>query len=607
MTVKKLFFIASLLLCQYLCAQNDTITQLEEVVISDTQLRDYSGSQSVQQLNDSVIARSPASLGALLNYNSVIYFKENGLGMVSSPSFRGTTAQQTAVLWNGININSQLNGQTDFNILNATDFNSVSVRAGGGSVIYGSSAIGGSIHLDNNLFFNDTLHNTILFKYGSYNTVNANYKLKASTRKFSSDISISRNNSDNDYQYPDSEIYNENGQYYNTSYNAAFAYKLNESNILRLYSFAYDGERHFSRTLAAPSQSKYHDTNSRNLLEWLGLYGNFTSKLKAALLTEHYKYYERGNDNYTFGKVNTWLGMYDLAYGITDNLKINTLFNYTHNRGNGSDIEAKERNIGSGSMLLKHTVTQQLQYEIGIRKEVTDVYKSPVLFSFGGSYKAAKFYTVTLNASRNFRIPTFNDLYWQGSGNPDLKPESSYQAEVGNEFRIKDVRFTLTGYYIKLRDMLRWVPVNNIWRPENVGRVNTYGAESIINWRKTVGSSHFAFDGTYAYTVSQEDGNSNQLIYVPLHKATASFAYSYKNISAYYRHLYNGKVFLTSDNSSELEGYNVGTLGAEYHFKFISGLDIGAQVHNLWDAAYQNVTMRPMPGQNYTMYLNFKF
>ena len=155
--------------------------------------------------------------------------------------------------------------------------------------------------------------------------------------------------------------------------------------------------------------------------------------------------------------------------------------------------------------------------------------------------------------------------------------------------------------------MLRWTPTNNIWRPENVGKVNTYGVESILNWHKTIGGGHLSFDGTYAYTVSREDGKTNQLIYVPFHKATASLAYSYKNISAYYRHLYNGKVFFTSDNLSEIDPYNVSTFGAEYHFKALKGLDIGAQVHNLWDEVYQNVNSRPMPGRNYTMYLNFKF
>jgi iron complex outermembrane receptor protein len=48
---------------------------------------------------------------------------ENGLGMVSSPSFRGPHCK--AVIWNGININSQLLGQTDFNTITTQDFNSI--------------------------------------------------------------------------------------------------------------------------------------------------------------------------------------------------------------------------------------------------------------------------------------------------------------------------------------------------------------------------------------------------------------------------------------------------------------------------------------------------
>jgi iron complex outermembrane receptor protein len=106
-----------------------------------------------------------------------VYFKENGNGMVSSPSFRGTTAQQTAVIWNGININSQLNGQTDFNTLTSRDFNSIVVRSGGGSVIYGSGAIGGTIHLNNEFSFKDKFENQLRLDFGSFSTYSANYTL----------------------------------------------------------------------------------------------------------------------------------------------------------------------------------------------------------------------------------------------------------------------------------------------------------------------------------------------------------------------------------------------------------------------------------------------
>ncbi len=608
MTLKKLFLIVLILLCRNAVAQTDSVVVLKEVIITDTQLRDYSNTQGVQKLNDSVINRNASSLTSLLNYNSVIYFKENGLGMVSSPSFRGTTAQQTAVVWNGININSQLNGQTDFNTLNTRDFTNISVRAGGGSVIYGSSAIGGSIHLNNELAFGDNFSNELRAEYGSFNTLGLNYKVNAATDKFSTHVSITRNSSDNDYDYPGYNLKNDNGQFHNTSVNAALAYKLNEKNTLRLYSYIFDGERHFSRTLAAPSRSMYQDLNTRNLLEWMGRYGKFTSKLKAAYLTERYKYYENfRNDIFTTGEVKTWLARYDVAYDLTDGIKLNAIVDYTENHGDGSDIIKQTRQIGSGSLLMKHVVTQKLQYELGVRKEITSVYDSPVLYSFGAKYDVARFYSIRLNGSRNFRIPTFNDLYWQGSGNADLNPETSYQAELGNEFRVGGVKLSLTGYYIKLKDMLRWVPSGSQWRPENVGRVNTYGLEAVGSWQKQWGRSRVELNGTYAYTVSREKDKTEQLIYVPLHKATASVAYSYAHISAYYRHLFNGEVFTTSDNSTKIDPYNVSTVGAEYHFNLLSGLSIGAQVLNLWNEEYQNVAMRPLPGRNYNVYLNFKF
>jgi vitamin B12 transporter len=609
MTLKKLFLPLFLLLCHTIMAQQDTIVQLKEIILSDTQLRDFSGTQSVQKLNDSVINRNAASLTSLLQYNTVIYFKENGLGMVSSPSFRGTTAQQTAVIWNGININSQLNGQTDFNTLNTRDFTEISARAGGGSVIYGSSAIGGSIHLNNELAFIDNFTNEIRTDYSSYNTLGLNYKVNASSGKFSTNVSVSRNSSDNDYKFPGYDLRNENGQYYNTSLNAAFAYKIDTKNSVRLYSYLFDGERHFSRTIAAPSRSVYDDTNTRNLLEWTGLYNRFTSRLKVAYLQEKYKYFENfANDVFTFGQVKTFIGRYDATYDFTPKLKLNAIVDYTQNKGEGSDITNKKRNIGSGSLLLKHTVTNRFQYEIGVRQEVSDVYNSPVLFSAGASLGIAGFYTLKFNASRNFRMPTFNDLYWQGSGNPNLKPESSYQAEIGNVLAYKGVTLTITGYYIKLHDMLQWVSgTNAIWRPQNVGKVNTYGVESVINYEKKFGDSRITIGGTYAYTVSREDGSSNQLMYVPLHKATAAVAYAYKRASVYYRHLFTGEVFYTTDHSAGIDPFNVSSAGAEYTFRLLKGCSLGAQVNNLYNTEYLNVASRPMPGRNYNVYLNLKF
>ena len=101
----------------YIHAKPYTIQHLTEVILIDAKLEDYSEGFELIQLSDTLIARNSVSLTEVLNFNTTIYFKENGYGMVSSPSFRGTNASQTAVIWNGIPINSNLNGQTDFNTI----------------------------------------------------------------------------------------------------------------------------------------------------------------------------------------------------------------------------------------------------------------------------------------------------------------------------------------------------------------------------------------------------------------------------------------------------------------------------------------------------------
>ncbi|RZJ30427.1 MAG: TonB-dependent receptor, partial [Flavobacterium sp.] len=253
MNLKKYLLFCFLLLCQLICAQNDSINRLDEVEVSDRQLQNFSNTQTVTKLNDSVLRRNRPSLTALLNYNSTIYFKEYGPGMVSSPSFRGTSAQQTAVIWNGININSQFNGQTDFNTITATDFDNIAIRAGGGSVLYGSSAIGGSIHLNSALRFGKRFENDVRAEFGSFNTIGFNYKVTAGTEKFAVQASVSRNSSNNDFELPSGRR-NANGKFYNTSYNTVIGFRIDQKNSIKWFSYAFDGNRHFS--LISPSDTK---------------------------------------------------------------------------------------------------------------------------------------------------------------------------------------------------------------------------------------------------------------------------------------------------------------------------------------------------------------
>ena len=93
-------------------SQTDETTELEEIILKGNFSKSINIGHTVESISDSILRSDYESLGNLLQNNSNLYFKQNGNGMVSSISLRGTGAARTAVYWNGIPINSNLNGQT---------------------------------------------------------------------------------------------------------------------------------------------------------------------------------------------------------------------------------------------------------------------------------------------------------------------------------------------------------------------------------------------------------------------------------------------------------------------------------------------------------------
>lgn len=596
-----------LLLGQSVLAQDNLVVEIQEVVISDNLLKDYSQTQKTEKLTDSIIKRSSSFLTSVLNYNSLIYFKENGVGGASSASFRGTTASQTAVIWNGININSQTSGQTDFNAINSLSFDNITVKSGGGSVLYGSSAIGGSIHLNNDLYFYDRFENELFLKYGSFNTFDGRFQTKIASDKYSLQLGFTRSFSDNDYDWVGKDRKNLNGQFENSTFNANFGYKINASNTLKFYSQYFSGERHFSLIFPTETPTKYQNTDIRNLLEWASISDRFTSRVKLAHLFEQYQYFPHINNRFfTFGEVESLIAKYDLAYDFSDKIKLNTIIDFTQNKGKGSDIRSEKRQIGSGSLMFKHLISGKFLYEIALRKEITDNYESPLLYSLGIKYNVTDFYSAKFNASKNFRIPTFNDLYWVTGGNSDLKPETSYQAEITNEFRIKNFKISLTGFYNRLEDMLRWIPSGSLWNPTNTDEVEIFGFEAGLSYSKNIGKHTVELNGNYGHTSSKDKKTDKYLVYVPVHKANTNVLYGYQNLNLYGEFLYVGEIFTRSDNNSKynIDAYQVYNLGADYTFK--KHYTIGVKVQNMLNTYYESVESRPLPGRNFMMYLNFR-
>ncbi|PCI35010.1 MAG: hypothetical protein COB60_04710 [Flavobacteriaceae bacterium] len=604
-----------------LFAQNRGVEQLDEVLLPSSKLSTYSVGFKITTFNDSILKSNHQSLSALLQTASSIYFKSYGVAMLSSPSFRGTGASHTAVFWNGIPVNSTLNGQTDFNMINSVSIDEMTVRAGGGSILFGSGAIGGSIHLKNKIDFDSKTSHHLLSSIGSYNTYKVNYRFKTSSKKRFTQVSFGRMSSDNDYRYWDSDVYNNNGDFFNNNLSAVFGFKLNNENLLSLFVDGTMSERGLSNTLTAPSESKQDDENYKLLLEWKYTKDRLSSVLKMAYLYDQFTYYAKRSspDLFSIGDSKNSLLKYQLDYKLNSSLKILSGLDLSYNKGDGDSLKGVTRTSYAVYSMLNHRISHRFQYDVSVRKEFSNTFDVPFLFGLDAAYKKGDF-VYKMNVSKNFRVPTFNDLFWATLGNPNLKPESSLQGELGLVFQKKGIETTLNTFYIASNDLIKWSPntttdVKNgaggglgAWTPKNIYKAENYGTEIGLKIPVNIAGYKLTSQANYSYTIAEDKETKMQLLYVPKHKLNYKLTAHTKQFSTFYHLLYHGKSFTTTDNSVFVLPYVLHNIGVNYTLNIFKKVHpvVGLQVNNILNKEYAVISYRPMPGINYQFQIQIK-
>lgn len=594
-------------------SQSNYSIELEELIIEKNKISNQSKSQHAIVLNDSLVENSVGTFTDFLQKNTTLYFKENGYGMVSSPTFRGTTAQQTSVLWNGIKINSALLGQTDFNATAFKSYDHIVVKPGGGSVLYGSSAIGGTIHLNNELQFNRKTTNEIQLNYGSFNTQGIHYKISTGFEKFAINVHFGYNKSDNDYEWIGKNRKNINGQFFNTDFGAELAYKINSKNTVEFYSSTYNDDRHFALLTPYQTKTKYQNSYYRNLLKWHNKTNRFLNTFYAANIKESYSYFDQlPTDSKSGGKANTLYFKNESFYNVLQNFKLSGFLEYQKTTGEGqnSGLPFSTQEIFAVSVLGNYDLTNRFGIEVGAKNEMAKDYQNPFLFSTGFYYNT-ELYQLKLNSSKNYRIPTFNDLYWQLGGNLNLKPEISYQFDINHNFKYKSLTLNLSTYYTSIKEMIRWIPTNaGFWEANNVDEVTIYGADIFLNLKKQWNHHLVQLNSNYGYTKSIDKKTEKQLTYTPLHKFNVQLFYGYKNFSIVPSFLYVGEIFTTAsnDNASAIAGYGIIDVDVQQKINIKNNpFIINLKIKNAANTVYTNMPERVMPGRNYHIQLIKKF
>jgi len=611
---KSILLVLTVVLCgSHMLCQEDMKVSVDEILLSDTKLNQFSTGYKLQMLQDTLSETDYSTFTDLLRYQSMIFFRENGYGSVSSASFRGTSASQTAVVWNGININSQLTGQTDFNTLTSGHYQDIVIRSGGGSTQYASGAIGGSIHMNDVMTFNTPLSHEIGIGYGSYDTYLLKYQTAYGSDKLSVRLGVNYNESKNDFPLLDTDRRNENGEYKNINVNGSIGYFLAKTHILKLYHNTFLADRNFPATLTAPSDDNYKDYNSRSLVEWNHYKNSSNHKVRFAYLYEQFRYFpNKARSEYDTGHSKSTIAAYE--YSLTHGgMKLKGIAEYTGISVEGSSILTADRNLYTATLLLSHQLSKTLSYGINLRQDIVSDYTSPFVYAVDAQMDISEHYSIQLNGSKNFRIPTFNDLYWSGpgaAGNDALIPETSLQAEIGQSLDINEGKLSTSIYYITTEDLIQWTPdATGIWSPDNLRRSTQYGIETTVDFNINLNKHSFTSQHQYAYTHSVNAVTKNQLIYTPLHKITSNIGYQYQEWGMMLQNIYNGSVYTTTDNTQQLPGYILSSieLNRTFHIHQKSRFTIAIKINNLFNKNYQTVAFRPMPNRNIRLQLNNKF
>ncbi len=437
-----------------------------------------------------------------------------------------------------------------------------------------------------------------------------------SNDKFSFKVSGNHSISKNDYTVEEDyrKIYNnDNGQYYNTNINIAVAYKIAPKHQVSWISEIFDGKQHYPVHFGdLENKTKYETQNLRSLVSWDWNNTKFSNSFRAAYTEENFQYFGTlGKPASSGGTGKNYILKNDFNYFLNSKWNINIIGEFQTNKGKGegsSGIGDISRNAGAVSALLRYFPTKDLRFEAGIKKDFVEDISSPTLFSFSGKWNTGKWYELELNVSRNFRAPSFNDLYWALGGNKDLKPETSYQFELRNLFKMGVFKLSVAPYYMKIQDMIRWLQTPaGYYAASNTNRVEAYGLETQLELEKQFGKHILKSNLGYSYTRSTDLDIQKQLMYVPLHKFTGNIDYHYDFMKLYVQGMFNGSTYTDSNETKAYALTPYFVLNAGVGATVFKNYTIGFKVNNILNETYYTMLSYPLPKRNYSINLNINF
>lgn len=499
-----------------------------------------------------------------------------GFGQNSGVSLRGSSSRHTLILIDGVRVGSATLGYKGISNIALNTIERIEVVKGSRAAVYGSDALAGVINIitrkADNIRLDATFGSNAYQSYqmaGGTNINDLSASFNAGIEK-TDGFDVLQNHA------PDEDAYENKNIGFNIAYNDDYLGKLT---VQTQYNEGY--ARYDNQYSAADSSDESNDfENYQVSLGWNKSYENQIHHIAFAFSSD-------SQDNTSEGVVSMYETKrnqidYTGQYIVSDELNINGGLNWYKDKieTNAGNYDKDSREVFAGFLGAYYDDNTVLA-NIAVRQDHDQQFGDKTTYTAAVGYHLNKFATFRASQSTGFKSPTFNDIYFPGSGNPDLKPETSENKELGLLLSYQDIALEVSIFRNDFDNKIAWAPTPaGPWQPTNINEARHEGIEFSFS-QQLMGFEH-AFNFTYLSAEDLETGQ--ELAYVSkntfnwsLNKGWGDFD---AGIDLQYRGDRKGKL-------TDLSSYTLWNLVGNY--QATEQLSFSLRVENLFDKQYDEV------------------
>ena len=541
------------------------------------------------------------------------FYQNGGMGTAGNFYVRGYDSKQVLVLIDGVRYGSLSSGQAAVNLLPVDQIDRIEILYGAtGSSIYGADAMGGVIQIFTKGTDTNYSHASVTAGIGSHNHyqygTNLQYHNKQGTNV---SLSASRTKTDginatlpdNSYGYKDKDGFD------SKNYSLALNQKINEQLSAGISGIYSESTTDYDDGATHPAYADQKNGAAQAHVNWQ--YQPYSSvKLQYGQSIDKSTNHDSYNNTFdTTQKQVSIVGTHNLNnYGYKDAQVIYGAERLEQSLDT-SVYTPKDRKVNSaflGYLLANNTLDAQAN----VRYDDNSQFGNQTTYNLGGAFHISPQLRIGGSYAKGFRAPNFNELYYAGSGNPNLKPESSDNYEVFTEYNSPLQTTRLTGYRNKVENLITYVSQPTAKQPyagtnKNVNKANIEGITLNSDWYL----DDYLFGLSYDYQKATDDigeaNNGNFLAIRPEHKGLVYVGYQLPEASIRAEYQYVGDYYSNAANLDSQKIDHYGLLNISGNYQLTPQLSMSARLNNVTNKKYITLPGYNTDGTNFMTSLTY--